>query len=134
MNEVITGISTKFNFIHIANGGGGTGTESTAQTGDFTLMIVLMVLAIALSATIAYIYANKKRFAKINYKLFGAIVLPVLLVGGVVAGVNSANAAEEEFTGNQIDVYVNEAGGPVTYGEGETSNVKVLTNITDDVI
>lgn len=35
MNEVITGISTKFNFIHIANGGGAEAGGNAAQTGDF---------------------------------------------------------------------------------------------------
>lgn len=97
-------------------------------------MFIVPVLLIALFAAIAYVYANKKRFAKINYKLLSAIVIPAVLFGGVVAGVSNANAIEEEFTGKQIDVYVNEAGGPVTYGEGETSNVQKFTNVTDDII
>ena len=40
----------------------------------------------------------------------------------------------EDFTGKQIDVIVNEAGGPVSYGEGENSNVQTIKNTTDDLI
>lgn len=107
----------------------------TAQTGDF-VSIVIGLLGIMVAISLAFVL---RRHISYNVKsLLGAFcvsMLPLALAGTCIAGLNNAVARDAgSLVGKQIDVYVNTEGGPVHYGEGESSNVQTFVNTTDKPI
>ena len=114
-------------------GGGGI---VTAQTGDALLVSIILaclVLAVALFFTYK-LYAKRDATKRIT-KMLGLLV-PVVLAWGYLSFTTNAYAVEQEthFTNEKIVVIVNSEGGPVSYGEGETSNVQTFTNNSDAAV
>ena len=115
-------------------GGGST------QTGDVLFWIIVALCAIIIITGITAIIIsgrNKKKF-KNNQpsvkNLLSVLVLPLIISGSLLYCIDRANAASQEFVSPTMDIYVNTEGGPVHYGEGETSNIQKYTNTIDSVI
>lgn len=108
----------------------------TPQTGDIAALLIVLFGILATISIALVLGRNISHNVKSVFAAFCASMLPLVLAGSCVVGINSMAVAENSTNSAnpQIDVYVNTEGGPVHYGEGETSNIQKFTNDTEDEV
>ena len=86
-------------------------------------------------ATLVFLSLKKNRFQKISRKaIIPVLAIPLIAAGAFISNTAEAKTGTSNFVNPVIEVYVNTQGGPVHYGEGETSNVQTYTNTTNEKI
>lgn len=119
--------STVFNFLSL------DAQQSTAQTGDLNFAFIISATVILFVAMfVGVFFIRKKEMSPTLLTLVTMIALPLVISGYIFIGQNKAIAAGAYPVNEQIDVYINPAGGPVTYGEGNKSNIQTYTNTTSE--
>lgn len=105
----------------------GGGSEA-AQTGDFIIWIAILLAVIWAVAAFVYVWNKPKHSKNKAGNFIVMFAAPILISAGLFAASNIANAQNQDFVSEKIDVYVNTEGGPVHYGEDEYSNVQQIVN------